>query len=107
MREELKPLEFIKHFKHNMLPQEEKDKKKHIYCVVAVNALVQSSNGSVPECDKNGEPMKMCVYRMCSEPYLTFVRPMSEMYDKVDKEKYPEAEQELRFEKLKTGEKDL
>lgn len=41
----------------------------------------------------------MIVYKALYAPFETYVRPLAMFFDKVDKEKYPDACQEYRFEK--------
>jgi len=43
---------------------------------------------------------KMVVYKALYEPYKTFVRPYDMFMSEVDREKYPEAGQVYRFEKV-------
>ena len=42
----------------------------------------------------------MVVYKSFNEPTLTWVRPLDMFVSEVDKEKYPEVKQEMRFEEL-------
>lgn len=42
----------------------------------------------------------MVVYKSFNEPTLTWVRPLSMFVSEVDKAKYPNVEQEMRFEQL-------
>lgn len=42
----------------------------------------------------------MVVYKNFEEPSLTWARPLSMFMSEVDKEKYPNVEQEYRFEQL-------
>ena len=42
------------------------------------------------------------VYRALYEPYTVYVRPLEMFMGPVDKDKYPEIEQELRFEKIES-----
>lgn len=46
----------------------------------------------------------MVIYQSVSEPDKTWVRPADMFFSKVDKTKYPEAKQELRFELVMKGE---
>ena len=42
----------------------------------------------------------MVVYKSFDEPTLTWVRPLNMFISEVDKEKYPDVKQEMRFEML-------
>lgn len=42
----------------------------------------------------------MVVYKNFDEPTLTWVRPLNMFISEVDKEKYPDVKQEMRFEML-------
>lgn len=42
----------------------------------------------------------MVVYKSFNDPTLTWVRPLSMFVSEVDKEKYPDVKQEMRFEQL-------
>ena len=42
----------------------------------------------------------MVVYKSFNEPTLTWVRPLEMFISEVDKEKYPDVKQEMRFEML-------
>ena len=42
----------------------------------------------------------MVVYKSFNEPTLTWVRPLNMFISEVDKAKYPDVEQEMRFEQL-------
>lgn len=45
---------------------------------------------------------QMVVYQQLYAPFGVYVRPLSMFMSKVDKEKYPQVQQEYRFEKLQT-----
>lgn len=90
----LKVGDMIKHYKYNILSQEEKKRLKHIYIVISVDARIQCSSHVIPE-PEDGD-MLMCVYKQVSYPYMTFVRPVQEMFDIVNKNG-----QEHRFEIIK------
>ena len=42
----------------------------------------------------------MVVYKSFNEPTLTWVRPLDMFVSEVDKEKYPDVKQEMRFEEM-------
>lgn len=42
----------------------------------------------------------MVVYKSFDDPTLTWVRPLNMFISEVDKEKYPDVKQEMRFEQL-------
>lgn len=42
----------------------------------------------------------MVVYKSFKDPTLTWVRPLEMFLSEVDKEKYPDVKQEMRFEQL-------
>lgn len=48
----------------------------------------------------------LVIYQSIKEPDKVWARPADMFFSKVDKEKYPEATQELRFELIVKGEKD-
>lgn len=54
---------------------------------------------SSEETDENGELKKMVVYKSNHDGKI-YIRPYDNFASKVDKEKYPNAEQEYRFEQV-------
>lgn len=67
--------EFYKHFKGQLYQ---------------VRALAENSEDNTP----------MVVYQAMYAPFKIWVRPLSTFLEKLDKEKYPDAAQEYRFEKI-------
>lgn len=67
--------EFYKHFKGQLYQ---------------VRALAENSEDNTP----------MVVYQAMYAPFKIWVRPLSTFFEKLDKEKYPDAAQEYRFERI-------
>ena len=67
--------EFYKHFKGQLYQ---------------VRALAENSEDNTP----------MVVYQAMYAPFKIWVRPLSMFLEKLDKEKYPDAAQEYRFERI-------
>ena len=83
--ETIKPGQILKHFKRELCSQEEKNANYFLYYVVDI-AINTETN----------EPM--LVYKALYAPFTTWVRPLSMVFEKVDKEKFPTVKQECRFE---------
>ena len=82
MRREIKVGNTYKHF------------KGHIYKVVAIAYDSENYN------EENPELSKMVVYQNIEDETLCWVRPYQMFNSLVDKEKYPDIEQEYRFEDI-------
>lgn len=79
--------DIVKHFKYETLTEEEKKKNKYLYKVLCV-----------AEHTETGE--ELVIYQALYAPFRTYARPFDMFAGNVDKEKYPEAEQMYRFEKV-------
>lgn len=77
---EINPNKTYKHFKGN------------VYKVLYIGY-------SSEEIDENGEAKKLVIYQSNHDGKV-WVRPYDNFVQKVDKEKYPNAEQEYRFEEV-------
>lgn len=82
---EFKSGDIIRHFKRDLISQEEKDQNKGLYVVHSVATHTETN-----------EPM--LVYQALYHPFGIFTRPLKMALEKTDKNKYPEAKQEYRLE---------
>lgn len=80
----VKPGDVIAHFKRDFNTPQDNVAGKYLYQVLCIGNHTET-----------GEPMM--VYQALYAPYAVWVRPLSMVYDPVDKEKYPRAVQEYRF----------
>lgn len=84
----------VKHFKHEWLTEEEKNDCKYLYLVKGFAIDSESKE-------------KLIIYQGLYYPYETYARPYEMFMSLVDKEKYPDAKQEYRFEKLDLDERHI
>lgn len=78
----------VRHFKREMLTEEQREKSnKYLYYIsdIALDA-------------DTGE--KLVIYKALYPPYSTFVRPVKDFMSAVDTVKYPYIDQSFRFEKV-------
>nr|WP_303243969.1 DUF1653 domain-containing protein [uncultured Cellulosilyticum sp.] len=79
--------DIVRHFKWETLNEEEKKQNKYLYKVVCM-----------AEHTETGE--KLVIYQALYAPFKTYARPFDMFNGNIDKEKYPEINQEYRFEKI-------
>lgn len=82
MKRELKPGDIVCNFKRETV-REKGNKYLYKICAFATHSETME---------------KMVVYEALYEPFGTWVRPYDMFMSKVDKEKYPDINQEYRFE---------
>lgn len=86
---DLKAGDYVAHFKRDLLPIEERQNSmKFLYMVVDIATDVEDGKDVV---------VYRALYPDAEGKFKMFVRSMKEFYDSVDKDKYPEAKQERRF----------
>ena len=86
MEERFKIGDIVKHFKRENVNQ---DTAEYLYEILAFAQHTE-----------NGE--KLVVYRALYAPYKICARPYDMFMSEVDKDKYPDAKQKYRFEKVET-----
>lgn len=77
--------DIISHFKRHLNTPNENWGNKYLYQVLCIAQHTET-----------GEPMM--IYQALYRPFKTYARPLSMVYDPVDKVKYPNATQQYRFE---------
>ena len=78
--------DIVKHFKREIISEEEKKNNKYLYCVKGF-----------AEHTENGE--KLVIYQALYPPFKTYARPIEMFCSEVDHEKYPNIKQKYRLEK--------
>lgn len=89
MKNRFSPGDIVRHFKRELLSEEEKASNKYMYEIIG--AAIHS---------ETREPMM--VYRPLYDDGGMYVRPLEMFLSEVDHEKYPEVKQKYRFEKIMT-----
>ncbi len=80
------PGDIVQHFKRELLSEEEIATNKYLYQIIGT-----------AEHTETGE--KLMIYQALYGDFRIYARPYDMFMEKVDREKYPEMEQEYRFEK--------
>ena len=87
MENRFKPGDIVQHFKREMLDFEERNTDKYLYEIIGVATHSETR-----------EPMM--VYKPLYDDSGMYVRPLDMFLSEVDHDKYPDVEQEYRFEKV-------
>ena len=85
--EEAKANKLVKHFKREMVTEEEAKANKYLYKIVGI-----AEHSETREI--------MVVYQALYGDFKMYVRPYAMFMSPVDRVKYPDAQQEYRFEKV-------
>ena len=78
----------VQHFKREMCSENELKENKYLYKVIAFATHTETE-----------EPL--VIYQALYAPFATYARPTLMFYSKVDKEKYPNVNQEYRLEVIR------
>lgn len=89
MREEFQPGDVAVHFKRGYLTPEKLEEQPEMYLYDIVGVAEHTETGEA-----------LMVYRPRYGERRLWARPLAMFLSKVDKEKYPDARQEHRFERL-------
>ena len=79
--------DIVQHFKRETINKED-DPNKYLYIIRGFATHTET-----------GE--KLVIYQALYSPFETYARPKKMFFDKVDKDKYPDIKQELRFTLIK------
>ncbi len=85
MTERFKPGDRVQHFKRELLSEKDREGNMYLYEIIGVATHTET-----------GE--QLMIYRALYGDMGTYARPMDMFCSRVDREKYPEARQEYRFE---------
>lgn len=78
--------DIVKHFKWEIISEEERKENKYLYCIKGVAMHTET-------CER------LVIYRALYEPFQIYARPLEMFREEVDREKYPNIKQKYRFEK--------
>ena len=81
----LNPGDIVQHFKRELLSEEERATNKYLYQIIGTG-----------EHTETGE--KLMIYQALYGNFRIYARPYDMFMGKADREKYPDVEQEYRFE---------
>ncbi|MBP5609552.1 MAG: DUF1653 domain-containing protein [Lachnospiraceae bacterium] len=84
------PGDIVKHFKRELLSEEESSTNKYLYQIIGT-----------AEHTETGE--ELMLYQALYGDFRIYARPYEMFMEKVDREKYPDTRQEYRFEKWEDG----
>ena len=81
--------DIVRHFKREMLSAEEMEREPNMYLYEIIGQAEHTESGE-----------QLMIYRPLYGEGNLYARPMEMFLSPVDKEKYPEVKQKLRFEKI-------
>ena len=87
MNERMRSQETAKHYKERMVGKKYRHFKGNVYIVTDIAVHSETSEMIV-------------IYKSSENPLFTWARPFKMFVSPVDKEKYPEVKQKMRFEEL-------
>ena len=79
--------DIVKHFKWEMISDEERKRNKYLYRITGI-----------AEHTETGE--KLMIYQAMYFPFKVYARPFELFFEEVDHDKYPTIKQKYRFEAL-------
>ena len=80
------PGDIVKHFKRELISDEERAVNKYLYKIIGVAEHTESGES-------------LMVYQALYDDFRIYARPYDMFTEKVDRDKYPDVKQEYRFEK--------
>jgi hypothetical protein len=83
--------DIVKHFKYELLSEEEQKKNRYLYQIIGFATHTETQEKLV---------IYQALYHDEKINYCLFARPYDMFTDLVDKEKYPNVKQKYRFEKF-------
>ena len=89
-KEERKLVGLVRHFKYEILTDEEKKQNKYVYQILAEATHTETKE-------------QVVVYQAMYGDFKVYVRPKDMFYSEVDRQKYPNIRQKYRFENYLSG----